>query len=58
MGDKNTESKKTKVKEEVEYFTDEMHSSIFLFPETISSRYTSSCKAVTNGVKFGKNRKK
>ena len=33
-----SKSKKVKPKEEVQYFTDEMHNNIFIFPEKLSSR--------------------
>lgn len=52
------EKKESKEKKQIEYFTDEMHSAIFIFPETISSRYTSSCKPVTKNVHFARNKKK
>ena len=48
---KNKDKTKETKKKTIEYFTDEMHKTIFAFPDTY--RQTKSGKAVMNPIKFG-----
>lgn len=52
---KNQKTKEKKVQQE--FFTDEMHSKIFVFPEGMSSGRYSAGKPVVSSVRFARMRK-